>query len=65
VAPAVGSWNPDGLTAYLNSSYGPFYLDNGVGGTNQFRGDTGPNHDVSQTIGPWGGYMPAVQFTAN
>ncbi len=64
VAPAVGSWLPDGLSAYLNDTYAPFYMDNGVGGTGTFRLDTPPSNSAS-AIGPYGGFEPAVQFTAN
>jgi hypothetical protein len=61
--PLVGAFLPDGLSAYLNDSHGPFYLDGGAGGLNTFRLDTGPSTGTS--IGSYGGYEPAVQITAN
>jgi len=61
VQPVVGTF-PDPLGTYLNSSYAPFYLNNSAPGT--FRLDTGPAWNANQTIGPWGGYEPAVQITA-
>jgi hypothetical protein len=64
VAPAVGSWLPDGLSAYLNATAGGEYLDGGAGGTGTFRLDAPPVSN-SGAIGPYGGYEPAVQFTAN
>ena len=66
VAPAVGSWLPDGLSAYLNATAGVEYMDNGTGGTSTFRLDTPPATGLNpNAIGPYGGYEPAVQFTAN
>ena len=62
VAPAVGSFLPDGLSAYLNDTYAPFYMDNGAGGTGTFRLDTG--HSTASSIGAYGGYEPAVQIMA-
>jgi hypothetical protein len=61
VQPAVGTF-PDPLGTYLNSSYAPFYLNDSAPGT--FRLDTGTAWNANQTIGPWGGYEPAVQITA-
>jgi hypothetical protein len=62
VAPAVGSFLPDGKSAYLNDTYAPFYLDGGAGGVGTFRLDTGASTTTS--IGAYGGYEPAVQITA-
>ncbi len=64
VAPAVGSFLPDGLSAYLNDSYAGFYLDNGAAGLGSFRLDTGASLS-GQAIGPYGGYEAAVQIVAN
>lgn len=60
--PSAGAFLPDGLSAYLNSTYGPFYLDGGASGTGTFRLDTGTT--TSTSIGAYGGYEPAVQITA-
>ena len=63
VAPSVGSFLPDGLSAYLNDTYAPFYMDNGTGGTGTFRLDTGAS--TAASIGAYGGYEPSVQITAS
>jgi hypothetical protein len=62
VAPAVGSFLPDGLSAYLNDTSAQFYLDGGAGGTGTFRLDTGAS--TSTSIGAYGGFEPSVQITA-
>ena len=55
VPAAVGSFLPDMLSTYLNSSWSGAYGDGGAGGTGSFRLDPSS----------WGGYQPAVQFSAS
>ena len=65
--PSVGSFLPDGLSAYLNDSQALWYLDDGAGGLGTFRLDTGPAlnpNPPTSPIGPYGGFEPAVQITA-
>jgi hypothetical protein len=50
-------WQMLPATVFQNTSYGPFYCDNGADGTATFRLD-------SPTAACWQGYIPAVQFTA-
>jgi hypothetical protein len=63
VAPAIGTFLPDGLSGYLADTYAGFYMDNGVGGLGNFRLDTLPAANTTSN-GPYGGYEPAVQITA-
>lgn len=55
VAPSVGTWLPDGLSVYAANSVAG-------GGSGLF---TGPTTSVSSQMNGFGGYMPAVQITAN
>jgi predicted ribosomally synthesized peptide with SipW-like signal peptide len=63
VAPAVGSFLPDGLSGYLADTYAGFYMDNGAAGLGVFRLDMAPTTNT-QANGPYGGYEPAVQIVA-
>ncbi len=55
VAPSVGAWVPDGLNVYAAPS-------TAGGGSGVFAG---PTTSVSSQMNGFGGYMPAVQITAN
>lgn len=53
-APSIGT-NVEADTVFWDTSYGGFYCDDGVGGTDTFRRDAGC----------WGSYTPVVRFNAN
>lgn len=53
--PSVGDPEPDADSAYLNSSWGGAYCDNGTSGTGSFRLDSGC----------WTGYLPAIKVAAS
>jgi hypothetical protein len=66
-APSVGTFLPDGFSAYLNDTQALWYLDNGAGGVGTFRLDTGtPLAPTSYSpIGRYGSLQPAVQIVAS